>query len=377
MSSLLSGWSIKPLGEVATLQRGFDLPIHLRTTGDVPVFAANGIVGTHNVQKVKGPGVVTGRSGTLGEVHFVESDYWPLNTALWVKDFHGNDPRWVAKLLKWMRLETHTRGTGVPTLNRNLVHVIPILVPPLQEQQRIAAILDKADAVRRKRSHAIQLTEELLRATFLDMFGDPVTNSKGWEVKSLGNLVTDIESGWSPNCDSREAEFDEWGILKLGSVTWGHFNPSENKALLPDTVPRPELEVKPGDLLFSRKNTYELVGASAFVHSSRPKLLIPDLIFRLRLLDTVNPVYIWQALSQKTMRVELSKLASGSSGSMPNISKARLRTLRLPVPPLELQSKYHRIATVFWRKQNHLKESSELFQNLFNSLLHRAFTGEL
>ncbi len=77
MSSLPSGWTIKPLGDVATLQRGFDLPVHQRIPGSVPVFAANGSVGTHNVPKVIGPGVVTGRSGTLGEVHYVQNDYWP------------------------------------------------------------------------------------------------------------------------------------------------------------------------------------------------------------------------------------------------------------------------------------------------------------
>ena len=116
---------MKPLGDVATLQRGFDLPVQARCEGPVTIFAANGPVGTHNVHKVGGPGVVTGRSGTLGKVHFVEDDYWPLNTALWVKDFHGNDPAWIYRLLTWMRLEQFMRGAGVPTLNRNLVHVLP------------------------------------------------------------------------------------------------------------------------------------------------------------------------------------------------------------------------------------------------------------
>lgn len=270
-----------------------------------------------------------------------------------------------------------TSGSAVPQLNKQDLFPLKIPLPPLEEQHRIAAILDKADAIRHKRFEAIRLTEELLRAAFLDMFGDPVTNPKGWEMFALEDLVFDIESGWSPKCDFQEAKIDEWGVLKLGAVTWGHFNDSENKALLPGTIPRPELEVKPGDLLFSRKNTYELVGASAFVHTTRPKLLLPDLIFRLCLKDTVNPVYVWQVLSQETMRTELSKLASGSAGSMPNISKARLRTLCLPVPPLEAQLKYYQIAKLFWKEQNHQKEFLQSSDKLFNSLLHRAFRGEL
>jgi len=205
-------------------------------------------------------------------------------------------------------------------------------LPPLEEQRRIAAILDKADGVRRKRKEAIRLTEELLKSTFLEMFGDPVTNPKGWEVRELGDCVKDIESGWSPKCDTRQAEPEEWG---------------------------------------------ELVGASAFVQMTRPKLMLPDLIFRLRLIDGIDPVYVWQTLSQKTMRLKLSGLAGGTAGSMPNISKARLRTLPFPVPPQLLQLKYREIFNQFWLKKEHQKESEEISENLFNSLLQRAFRGEL
>jgi len=254
---------------------------------------------------------------------------------------------------------------------------VKIPLPPLEEQKRIAAILDKADAIRRSRQKAIALTEELLRSTFLDMFGDPVTNPKGWDKVKLDTVVTKIDSGWSPKCDSREADSDEWGVLKLGAVTLGHFNSSENKALLPETEPRPELEVQKGDLLFSRKNTYELVGATAYVHSARAKLLLPDLIFRLCLSEKVDPVYLWQALSRKTMRNELSRLASGSSGSMPNISKARLKNLLVPLPPIDLQVKYKEAVNKIWSCRESQQKTESHTYNLFNSLLQKAFRGEL
>ncbi|MFO0149316.1 MAG: restriction endonuclease subunit S [Microcystis sp.] len=269
-------------------------------------------------------------------------------------------------------------GGGVQiNLSKEDLLSLEIPLPPIEEQRRIAAILDKADGVRRKRKEAIRLTEELLKSTFLEMFGDPVTNPKGWEVRELGDCVKDIESGWSPKCDTRQAEPEEWGVLKLGAVTYGHFNPDENKAMLPDDVPRQELEIKTGDLLVTRKNTYELVGASAFVQMTRPKLMLPDLIFRLRLIDGIDPVYVWQTLSQKTMRLKLSGLAGGTAGSMPNISKARLRTLPFPVPPQLLQLKYREIFNQFWLKKEHQKESEEISENLFNSLLQKAFRGEL
>lgn len=274
-------------------------------------------------------------------------------------------------------IEALGSGTTFKEVSKGIVERFIIPLPPLEEQRRIAAILDKADGVRRKRKEAIRLTEELLRSTFLEMFGDPVTNPKGWEVRELGDCVKDIESGWSPKCDTRQAEPEEWGVLKLGAVTYGHFNPDENKAMLPDDVPRQELEIKTGDLLVTRKNTYELVGASAFVQMTRPKLMLPDLIFRLRLIDGIDPVYVWQTLSQKTMRLKLSGLAGGTAGSMPNISKARLRTLPFPVPPQLLQLKYREIFNQFWLKKEHQKESEEISENLFNSLLQKAFRGEL
>jgi len=277
----------------------------------------------------------------------------------------------------WRQINLNTSGTAQGGVNATKLKTLLVPLPPLEEQRKIAAILDKADGVRRKRKEAIRLTDELLKSTFLEMFGDPVTNPKGWEVRELGDCVKDIESGWSPKCDTRQAEPEEWGVLKLGAVTYGHFNPDENKAMLPDDVPRQELEIKTGDLLVTRKNTYELVGASAFVQMTRPKLMLPDLIFRLRLIDGIDPVYVWQTLSQKTMRLKLSGLAGGTAGSMPNISKARLRTLPFPVPPQLLQLKYREIFNQFWLKKEHQKESEEISENLFNSLLQKAFRGEL
>src|SRR5260370_2038200 len=136
---LPEGWVVVPLEDAATLQRGFDLPVQDRLPGQIPVLASNGPVGTHNVARVKGPGVVTGRSGTIGKVQFIEADFWPLNTTLYVRDFHGNDPKFIALLLTDFQLERFLAGTGVPTLNRNVVHEIDVTLAPVAEQQRIVA----------------------------------------------------------------------------------------------------------------------------------------------------------------------------------------------------------------------------------------------
>jgi type I restriction enzyme S subunit len=111
------GWQTKKLGDVATLQRGFDLPTQNRVAGEFPLVTSSGISDTHYKYAVRGPGVVTGRSGSIGNVFFVEENFWPLNTVLYVKNFNGNDPRFIFHLLKQFDLQRFASGSGVPTLN--------------------------------------------------------------------------------------------------------------------------------------------------------------------------------------------------------------------------------------------------------------------
>ena len=123
------GWERVPVGNALVLQRGFDLPTQDREDGNVPIYGSTGIVGYHTQAKASGPGIVTGRSGTLGEVCYVRDDFWPLNTALWVKEFHLVTPLFALFLLRSMELKQHNGGASVPTLDRKSVHKVEVLVP--------------------------------------------------------------------------------------------------------------------------------------------------------------------------------------------------------------------------------------------------------
>ena len=123
-------WERLPFDQALELQRGFDLPTEARQDGDIPIYGSTGIVGFHNSVKVEGPGLVTGRSGTLGEVHYISGPYWPLNTALWCKSFHRVTPLYALFLLREMDLKQYNGGASVPTLDRKAVHRLPVLVPP-------------------------------------------------------------------------------------------------------------------------------------------------------------------------------------------------------------------------------------------------------
>lgn len=125
-----SGWERTPLENALVLQRGFDLPNQARRSGVIPIYGSTGLSGHHDEVKALAPGVVTGRSGTLGEVHFVRENFWPLNTALWVKEFRRVTPIYAFFMLRQLDLKQYNGGVSVPTLDRKSVHKIEVLVPP-------------------------------------------------------------------------------------------------------------------------------------------------------------------------------------------------------------------------------------------------------
>ena len=159
-----------PLGDFVTLQRGFDLPTRHRKSGSVPVVASSGIAGYHNEAKVVGPGVVIGRSGSIGGGQYIPGDFWPLNTTLWVKDFKGNNQRFAYYLLKSIDFSRFNAGAGVPTLNRN--HIASLLVPAvgLESQIIIASTLSAYDDLIENNRRRIQLLEQAARLLYKEWF---------------------------------------------------------------------------------------------------------------------------------------------------------------------------------------------------------------
>ena len=159
-------WKVVNLGEIITLQRGKDLPVQSRHAEDIPIVGSNGIVGWHNesVENVPIPGVATGRSGSIGLLTYIDQPYWPLNTALYVRDFHGNNPLFVYYWLHLFPFERYSQGVSVPTLNRNLVHPVPFRLPPLPEQAEIAEILRAFDTKIAALEQEVERLDELFHA---------------------------------------------------------------------------------------------------------------------------------------------------------------------------------------------------------------------
>lgn len=143
----MSKISITTLGDLVEFQRGYDLPKSEFMKGTVPVISSNGILGFHNVAKVKAPGITIGRSGTVGLPHFITEDFFPHNTSLFIKDFKGNVPQYIFYLIKTLKLNEYGSGSGVPTMNRNHLHPIKVSAHLNKiTQQKIAKVLSDIDA---------------------------------------------------------------------------------------------------------------------------------------------------------------------------------------------------------------------------------------
>ena len=221
------GWEQRKVLDIAPLQRGFDLPTSQMKEGPYPVVMSNGIGGYHSEYKAKGPGVITGRSGTIGKIHYIEDDYWPHNTSLWVTDFKGNNPKFIYYLYQCIDLSNYRTGSGVPTLNRNDVHNAIASIPTNDEQEIIALFLTELDNTITIHQHKFDKIKEYKQGMLQKMFP-----KKGEEVPEI-----------------RFPGFtDDWEQRKL--IELADFNP---KSVLPDTFEYVDLESVVGTEMISHR----------------------------------------------------------------------------------------------------------------------------
>jgi len=223
------------------------------------------------------------------------------------------------------------------------------------------------------RKKQIDELDNLTKSRFVEMFGDPISNSKGWAKKELNQCLINIENGKSFVCDTRSREGIYPAVLKLSAATYGEYKPAENKAVTQELMFTKKTEVKAGDLLFTRKNTPDLVGMCAYVYSTAPNLMMPDLIFRLNTNDLCNKIYLWKLINLDRFRIKITDLASGSAKSMSNISKERLMKLVIPVPPIEKQLKFADFVQQVDKQKFEVQKAINETEELLNSLIQKYF----
>jgi type I restriction enzyme S subunit len=207
-------WEKKPLGEIINLKRGYDLPSQNRKKGIVPIISSSGITDFHSEPAKSGEGVVTGRYGTLGQLFYINGDYWPLNTTLYVQDFKGNNPRFIYYFLKTLDLEKFNGASAVPGLDRNVLHKIDVNhLSHLPTQRRIASILSAYDDLIENNLKRIKLLEEKAQLHYKELLQE----SSKWDKVRLEDFVS-VVKGRKPANVLEQPEDDSLLYLLLDTV---------------------------------------------------------------------------------------------------------------------------------------------------------------
>lgn len=286
------------------------------------------------------------------------------------------DPRY---LYHWVRspefvgqMTRRATGASYPAVTDRVVRESKLPVPPLPEQRRIAAVLDKADAIRRKRRESIRLLDELLRSAFLEMFGDPVTNEKGRGVVSLAELLTEpLRNGLSPAKGGAVVA----QVLTLTAITGAHFESTAVKTASFSHAARRDQFVGPDDFLICRGNgNLKLIGRAKFPHGLAAPTVFPDTMIAARIdRSRVEQTYLETAWGMPGLRRALERGARTTSG-IHKINQKVLASLCFPLPPIEQQKRYTLIAA----RATDLREKffSDGTDHLYDSLVQRTFGGE-
>ena len=295
--------------------------------------------------------------------------------ALFVNDECTLDRNYLARYLesKANHIENEGKGATVKGITLDFLKSIKVPLPPLAEQKRIAAILDKADAIRQKRQQAIALADQFLRSVFLDMFGDPVTNPKGFPQGTIRDLVESANYGSSAKASEDTGHYP---MLRMGNITYqGRLDLSDLKFIDLHDSDKDKFLVRKGDLLFNRTNSKELVGKTAVFEEDNPMAFAGYLI-RIRTNKLGNNYYLSGYLNSAHGKKTLSNMSKSIAG-MANINAQELQNIRIPLPPIELQNRFESIVKeTNHRLLKHEKSRCKL-DILFASLSKKSFAGQL
>ncbi len=326
------GWEEKNLGEVAVLQRGFDLPKNKRIPGSIPVVSSSGVSGLHNKARAKGPGIVTGRYGTIGEVFYVERDFWPLNTTLWVKHFCGNHARYIFYLLGKLNFRKFSDKTGVPGVNRNDLHKIRTLVPPLEEQRKIARILSTWDKAIETVQKLIEVDKKRKKAQLQQLLTGKI-RFNGFKGKMKRVHIRDVAEVDSKSLGKETAGSYLFRYICLSNVEAGSISNDLATHRFGDSPSRARRVVREGDVLMAtvRPNlqAFARVGKhhAACIASTAFAILSPR--------EDVDGSYLYHYLFSAHVSGQIYSLVAGSN--YPAINSADIKTLAIDCPGMDEQ----------------------------------------
>lgn len=370
-------WKPAILQDLVFLQRGFDITKAQQRAGDVPVISSSGASSWHDTAKVSGPGVIIGRKGTLGSVHYCDGDYWPHDTTLWSKSLQGNNARFVYYALKCLGLERFNVGGANPTLNRNHIHRLPIRIPDWCIQDRIVSVLVAYDDLMENNRRRIALLEEAVRLLYREWFvnfrfpghkqvkvidGLP----EGWAWSTLGDIAgTNYRS-------YRAIELPEKiNYVDISSVAKGRI--LSRKSMASAEAPgRARRIAKDGDVIWS--NVRPNLRAYALILEPHPNDVFST---GFTVLSATKVPFTWLYLSVTTERF-IGHLVNHATGvGYPAVRPADFERAKIAVPPSALLNLFHDSYEPNFRIVSTLEQQNQKLAYARDLLLPRLMNGEI
>ncbi|TCP09089.1 restriction endonuclease subunit S [Caldimonas thermodepolymerans] len=375
-------WKDCLLGDVIELKRGYDLPQKERLPGTVPLISSSGVTDTHATAMVKGPGVVTGRYGTLGQVFYIEQDFWPLNTTLYVRNFKGNDPRFISYFLRNIDFLAYSDKAAVPGLNRNHLHKARVRIPAdVVEQRAIAHILgtldDKIELNRKQNETLEAMARALFKAWFVDfepvrakmegrwqrgqslpglpahlydLFPDRLVESElgeipeGWETKRVSDYLS---LAYGKSLPARKRQKGIYPVYGSGGLVGFH-----NEAMINGPT-----------VIVGRKGT-----VGSLYWEDRPCFPIDTVFYVQPKVPLSFCYYLLKSLPLKDMNTDAAVLG---------LNRENVYRLEVAAPPRELVSHFAETTSRFRESIAVISKSSEALSQLRDTILPKLISGEL
>jgi type I restriction enzyme S subunit len=381
--SVPSGWAMVEFDSFTTLQRGKDLTKAEFRDGTVPVAGSNGVIGYHDTAIAKAPGVTVGRSGSAGKVTVYEEDFWPHNTSLYVRDFHGNDPYFAGFLLGSLNLSRFKTGASVPTLDRNSFKTLPILVPPLPEQKKIAHILSTVQRAIEAQERIIQTTTELKKALMHKLFTEGLRNEpqkqteiglvpESWEVIRCEDVCDTINVGIVVKPSSYYVA-NGVPAFRSQNVREDRIQPEPMVYISEEANNGPVTKSKlsAGDVLIVRTG---YPGTSCVVPPKFDGSNCIDLIFVRPNKAKLRSHYLSRFFNSDAAKVQVQAGKIGLAQQHFNVGA--VKNTQMPLPPMDQQDEIVAHLELIDSKHDLATSKRNALQDLFRTLLHELMTAK-
>ena len=362
----MSAWATLPLGQVVTFQRGYDLPHRARKSGEIPIVSSAGVTDFHDVAMVDPPGVVTGRYGTIGKIFLISEPFWPLNTTLYVRYFHGNDPRFIYYVLQRFDFASFSGKSGVPGVNRNDLHVETVTLPTnLPEQRAIATALSDVDALLGGLDRLIAKKRDLKQAAMQQLLTGKTRLagfSGAWETKRLSEITSIRNQRVLPSNVGIDTPCVELDHIGRGNGRLLECSTAQNSK-------SSKYRFFSGDVLFGRLRSY----LRKFWHADRDGICTTEIWPLMTDSQQANSGFL-HALVQSDRFIEAASISYGTH--MPRADWGVMRNCEVRLPRIREQLAIAEILSGMDAELAALEARREKTRDLKQAMMQELLTGK-